>query len=162
MRAIGYEPKRVAVDLTHDHLTTVDVVLDHPVQTLDVVKVFGKGNSSMAEFMRRRRGGFGHVLTAADIAKRHAFRVTDLFRTIPGVRVTPSRGFGNTVLVRGCPPTVYLNGMRMADDAASDIDNLATTEELTAVEVYSAAGRPAQFWGNSCGSVVLWVGMLPK
>lgn len=162
VRAIGFEPKRVAVDLTRERLTTIDVVLDHPVQTLDAVKIYGKGNSAMAEFQRRLKAGFGHILTPADIARRGAFQASDLFRTIPGVRVAPGRGFGNTILVRGCRPTVYLNGMRMDDQAASDIDMLVTPSELTAVEVYTAASRPAEFFGNSCGSIVLWAGMLPR
>jgi hypothetical protein len=52
--------------------------------------------------------------------------------------------------------------MRMDDDAASDIDMLVQPSELTAVEVYSSASRPIEFYGNSCGSIVLWVGMLPR
>ena len=162
VRAIGFEPKRVSVDLTRERLTTVDVVLDRPVQTLDAVKVYGKGNAAMVEFQRRLKAGWGHILTPADIARRGAFQATDLFRTIPGVRVAQGRGFSSTILVRGCRPTVYLNGMRMDDDAASDIDMLVTPTELTAVEVYTAASRPAEFFGNSCGSVVLWAGMLPR
>src|SRR5256885_12498187 len=66
--------RSVAVDLTREGLTTVDVVLDHPVQTLDAVKIYGKGNASMAAFQRRLRAGFGHILTPADIAKRNAFQ----------------------------------------------------------------------------------------
>lgn len=163
VRAIGFEPKRVTVDLSRDSLTTLDVVLDHPVQTLDAVKIYGQGNAAMREFTRRLKAGWGHILTPADIAKRNAIQASDLFRTIPGVRVAPTRnGFGNTVLVHGCKPTVYYNGMRMDDDAASDIDMLVQPSELTAVEVYSSAGRPIEFYGNSCGSVVLWVGMLPR
>ena len=163
VRAIGFEPKRVAVDLTKERLTTLDIVLDRPVQTLDAVTVYGRGNAAMAEFQRRLKNGFGHILTPADIAKRNAFEVTDLLRTMPGARVVPTRGFGNAILLRGgCLPTVYLNGMRMPDDAASDLDALATPSEVTAVEVYNTAGRPAEFWGNNCGSVVLWVGMLPR
>ena len=163
VRAIGFEPKRIAVDLSREHPTTLDVVLDKPVQTLDAVKVYGRGNAAMAEFQRRLRNGFGHILTPADIAKRNAIETTDLLRTMPGVRVVPTRGFGNAILLRGgCLPTVYLNGMRMPDDAAADIDALAPPSEVTAIEVYNTAGRPPQFWGNNCGSVVLWVGMLPR
>jgi hypothetical protein len=162
VRAIGFEPKRVAVDLTRDRLTTLDVLLDHPVQTLDAVKIYGKGNAAMAEFQRRLKAGWGHILTPADIARRGAFEATDLFRTMPGVRVAQGRGFSSTVLVRGCRPTVYLNGMRMDEEAASEIDMLVRPSELTAVEVYTAANRPAEFFGNNCGSVVLWAGMLPR
>ena len=52
--------------------------------------------------------------------------------------------------------------MRMDEEAASEIDMLVTPSELTAVEVYTAANRPAEFFGNSCGTVVLWAGMLPR
>jgi len=163
VRAIGFEPKRIAVDLSKERLTTLDVVLDKPVQTLDAVKIYGRGNAAMAEFQRRLRNGFGHILTPADIAKRNALETTDLLRTVPGVRVVPTRGFGSAILLRGgCLPTVYLNGLRMPDDAATDIDALAPPSEVTAIEVYNTAGRPAEFWGNNCGSVVLWVGMLPR
>jgi len=163
VRAIGFEPKRIAVDLTKEHLTTVDIVLDRPVQTLDAVKVYGRGNAAMAQFQRRLKNGFGHILTPADIAKRNAFQVTDLLRSMPGVHVAPTRGFGNAILLRGnCLPTVYVNGMRMDDNAATEIDALASPSEITAVEVYNTAGRPPEFWGNNCGSVVLWVGMLPR
>ena len=161
VRAIGFEPKRVAVDLTRDRLTTLDVILDRPVQTLDVVQVFGKSTSSILAFERRRRAGWGRFLTPADIERRHAIRTTDLFQTMPGVRVVPGR-FGQTVLVRGCAPTVYLNGMRLGEDAAGDLDLLANPSEITAVEVYTAAGRPAEFWGSPCGSIVVWAGMLPR
>lgn len=163
VRAIGFEPRRLVVDLTPAHLTTVDVRLEHRVRTLDVVKIYGKSNHSIAEFERRLRAGWGHILTPADIAKRNALNVSDLFRTIPGVRVAPTRGFGYAVLLRGgCLPTVYLNGMRMSDDAASTIDQLVSPDEITAVEVYTTATRPPEFWGNNCGSVVLWAGMLPR
>ena len=163
VRAIGFEPKRVAVDLSREQLTTLDVVLDRPVQTLDVVKVFGRGQASgLVAFDRRRRAGWGRFLTPADIERRHATRVSDLFHAMPGVYVAPNRGFGNVVLIRGCTPTIYLNGMRLGEEAAQDIDLLASPTELTAVEVYTAAGRPAEFWGNSCGSIVLWAGMLPR
>ena len=162
VRAIGFEPKRVTVDLSRDRPTTLDIVLDRPVPTLDVVKIFGRGSSSIANFERRRRAGWGRFLTPADIEKRHAIRTTDLFYAMPSVRVVPGRGFGNSVLVRGCTPTVYINGMRLADDAASDLDMLANPSEITAVEVYTAAGRPAEFWGNACGSIVIWAGTMPR
>jgi carboxypeptidase family protein/TonB-dependent receptor-like protein len=162
VRAIGFEPKRVAVDLTREHLTTLDVVLDRPVQMLDAIKVYGKGNVAMAQFQQRLKAGWGHILTPADIARRNAFQVSDLLRTVPGVRTLPTRGFGSRILIRGCEPTVYLNGMRMDDQAAREIDMLATATEVTAVEVYTASERPAEFFGNACGTVVLWAGMLPR
>ena len=161
VRLIGLEPKSVTVDLARNALTNLDITLDRPVQTLDAVKVYGTGNTRLAEFERRVKAGWGHILTPADIEKRHAFQTTDLFRTIPGVRVLPGR-FGNVVLLRNCRPTVYLNGMRMDDNASMEIDQLANPEEITGVEVYTTAGRPAEFWGNNCGTVVLWVGMLPR
>jgi hypothetical protein len=163
VRAIGFEPKRVVIDLSPARLTTLDVALSRRVQTLDAVRVYGTGSSKLAEFQRRLKSGWGHILTPADIEKRNPLSVSDLFRTMPGVQVLPTRGFGHAVLLRGgCLPTVYLNGARMSDDAAKNIDEFVSPNEITAVEVYNAASRPAEFWGNDCGTVVLWAGMLPK
>jgi hypothetical protein len=162
-RAFGFEPKRVPVDLAADSLTSVDIILDHPVQTLDVVKIYGNGSPGFAAFEKRARAGWGHILTPADVARRHAIRVSDLFQAMNGVRVAPSGAFGNKIFLRGgCTPTVYLNGMRLADDAADDIDAFASPGEITAVEVYNTSARPAEFWGNDCGTVVLWAGMVPR
>jgi hypothetical protein len=66
------------------------------------------------------------------------------------------------VLVRGCLPTVYLNGIRMYEDAAKRINTIVDPSQITVIEVYSASGRPVEFWGNACGSVVLWVGQTPR
>jgi hypothetical protein len=163
VRAIGFEPKRLVIDLTPARLTTLDVVLGRRVQTLAAVRVYGTGSSRLAEFQRRLKSGWGHILTPGDIEKRNPLSVSDLFRTMAGVQVVPTRGFGHAVLLRGgCLPTVYLNGARMSDDAAKNIDEFVSPNEITAVEVYNAASRPAEFWGNDCGTVVLWAGMLPK
>ena len=151
VRAIGYEPKRVAVDLTRAGLTMVDVVLDHPVQTLDAVKIYGKGNTTMAEFQRRLRAGWGHFLTPADIAKHNAFAVSDLFRSMPGVRVAPSQGFGHTILIRGCRPTVYLNGMRMSDDAASEMPIEGVNAEILTGRIKSYGHKNAEYIGDLGG-----------
>ena len=163
VRALGFEPKRVVVDLTPTHVTTVRVALEHRVHTLDVVKIYGTGGSNLAAFERRVQAGWGHILTPAQIAQRDPLNVSDLFRAMAGVTVAPTGSFGSAVLLRGgCLPTVYLNGMRMPDDAAASIDELASPGEITAVEVYTPSGRPPEFWGNSCGSVVLWAGTLPR
>ncbi|HKW47395.1 MAG TPA: carboxypeptidase regulatory-like domain-containing protein [Gemmatimonadaceae bacterium] len=161
VRVIGLEPKTVSVDLARNHLTTLDITLDRPVQTLDAVKVYGTGNSRIAEFERRVKAGWGHILTPADIEKRHAIWTTELFRTIPGVQVARGR-FGNVVLLRNCRPTVYLNGMRLDDSGTVDIDQIANPDEITGIEVYTSANRPVEFWGNNCGTVVIWAGMLPR
>src|SRR5207245_11441775 len=107
-------------------LMRLDVVLDRPVQPLDAVKSYGQGSASIAEFMRRVHSGFGHVLTPQDIQKRNALETTDLFRTIPGVRVMPSRGFGNVIALRGgCRPRVYLNGTPPRHEPASNDRDVA-------------------------------------
>ncbi|HKW47571.1 MAG TPA: carboxypeptidase regulatory-like domain-containing protein [Gemmatimonadaceae bacterium] len=166
VRAIGFEPRRAPVTLVRDGLTSVDLVLDRRVQRLDAVTVYGKAKAGGGlEFQRRVRSGWGHILTPTDIAKRQVIRTSDLLREFPEVTMLPGR-FGDGILVRGprglCLPIVYLNGIKQPDDFASNIDALAFPGEVTAIEVYSAAGVPAEFWGNECGSVVIWVGMLPR
>ena len=167
VRAIGFEPKRVPLTLVRDGLTSIDIVLDHRVQRLDAVTVYGKAKAGGGlEFQRRLKGGWGHILTPADLEKRQAIRTSDLLRELPEVTVVPSR-LGNGILLRGprgpCLPTVYINGIKQPDDFATNIDALAFPGEVTAIEEYPAAGAPAEFFsGNECGSVAIWAGMMPR
>jgi hypothetical protein len=164
VRALGYEPVRLAVDLHADSTSSITVNLPHKVPVLDIVRIYGKQNDNMAAFLRRAQGGFGHVLTPAAIAQQHALRTSDLFFGMAGVRVVPNaRGIGSAVLLRGgCLPLVYYNGSRLQDDAAMDLDAIAPAAEITAIEVYNAPFTPAEYAGNGCGSVVLWVGVQPR
>lgn len=164
-RAIGYTPRRVAVDLVGDQVASAQVTLDERIPTLEAVTVYGEAGrrGSLAEFMDRAKGGFGHFVTPADIERRRAFATTDFLRTMPGVRVVPTGGSGNMILVRGqaslqgqCMPDVFLDGV-LLHDGATDLDRLVNVQDLAGMEVYTGLGSvPLQYQRGACGAVVIW------
>jgi hypothetical protein len=103
-----------------------------------------------------RRGRF---LTREQIEKRHASFASDLLRTIAGVRVVPREvGGSSMVLVRGCEPRLFLDGLRVHLPDVG-IDELVTPADLEGIEVYgSAAEVPIELGGSNsiCGAIVLW------
>ena len=105
----------------------------------------------------RKRSGFGTFLTEEDIERRHPFESSDLFRMIPGFRVSgygldaqvqSSRGV--TSIMGPCSVNIVIDGM-----AGQDI-NLIHPSSIGAMEVYRA-GQPAPVqYDSRCGVIVIW------
>jgi hypothetical protein len=128
----------------------------------------------MAEFRQRRRTGGGVYLERAEIEKRNPRTLTDLLRTISGIRVLPRGGGYRYVSTHFrrlsenvedpdagmCDLMVYLDGQPVPM-GAGDADVRIRVTELAALEVYVTAGSiPRQFAGVSaaCGVIMLWRG----
>ncbi len=164
-RAIGFTPQRVAVDLLGERTASADVTLDERVPVLEAQTIYGEAErrGSLAEFMRRAQGGFGHFVTPADIERRNAFAVTDFLRAMPGVRIVPTGGTGTMITVRGqaslqgqCLPDVFLDGVLM-HDGALDLDRIVNVQDIAGMEVYTGLGSvPQQYVRGNCGAVVVW------
>lgn len=167
VRAVGYSPERVVADVvTGAGALRVDLLTLQAV--LDTVRVraqrsFDRHNSGFEQ--RRRTMGMGRFLGVDDIARRMPVVTSDLFKTVPGMRVYPSADGGNTVLLRGafgdaCAPIIYLDGAYMGELAGDEIDNAVKPSAIAAIEVYPGGTEPPQFnrgmAGSGCGSVVIW------
>ena len=109
-----------------------------------------------AGFYDRRQRGFGHTLTREEIEARRVMMVTDLVRTMPGVRVTPgTMGRGGIIQMRGgCVPEVILDGVRMSQPVR--LDDILSVADLEGIEIYSGASAPTEFSRSSCGTVLAW------
>lgn len=107
-------------------------------------------------FFERRRTGLGHSLTRAEIEARGASRVSELFYSIPGTRVLPSRpGRSGDVRLRGgCVPQMVIDGFPISFPIP--VDELLSMGELEALEVYHGSSGPVQSLGYSCGTVMAW------
>lgn len=110
----------------------------------------------MADFERRRQLGMGTYFTREDIEARNPYVVTDLLRTVPGVRVVPAGPFGEQAIrLRGnCRPEIIVDGVRTSID--TDVDNVLPPMDIEAVEVYKGVELPVQFGNNSCGAILFW------
>lgn len=170
VRRIGFVPQHRVVQLASQSPTTVGIMLDEPVRVLEAIRVTARTVYSRreVEMARRRRLGFGHFIDREELVRSASMRVADVLRRVPGVRVLPSPS-GEVVVFRDgasfsgpCHPVVYLDGMRLGTD--NDINFVTMATSLDAIEVYtSAAQTPPEYWGGTCGAILLWTRMdLPR
>lgn len=158
---LGFAPQRMVIDLASGRTDTVAVRMTKPVQVLSSVHVYGKKSNlgHLDDFLRRRQQGLGHYLTAQDIAQRQPYQVTDLFYTMPGMRVVPTSGFEygivSTQAGDACYPSVYIDGAPVID-AAKSLNDFLQPADIRGIEVYDAATTPAEYRLGNCGVVLIW------
>ena len=156
VRRIGYLLAQQPVELRSGRAVTQDVRLQRIV-TLDSVRVLAR-RSRYREFEEHRKAsGLGTFLTEDDIARRRPFESSDVFRMIPGFRVS---GYGLDAVVQSsrgvtsmtgpCKVNVVIDGMPYQDV------NLIHPSSIGALEIYRA-GQPAPpQYDSRCGVIVVW------
>jgi len=164
VRAIGFAPGQVAIDLAPGRGVTVDVRLAR-VATLDQVTVFGTPSERslrLREFLdRRRNSAVGRFVTAADIDQWKPFWTTDAVRGT-GMLVVPSGRTGNEIRGPGrmgnCRANVFLDGLPL--DPTESIDAYLGPRQVAGIEIYpDPAFAPPQYsspWRNGCSVVLFW------
>ena len=164
VRAPGYYAVRRAVDIADD-AQPVTVTLSRFAVMLDTIRAVARPRArlAMAGFQERRgTSGAGRFYTEDDIERRRVHTTSQLLDFTPGLSVERGVEGGDAMLtMRGgwgrCVPAVYLNGMRLENLSADDIDTLMRPEEIAGVEVYTDVVPPQFQAGMSgCGSIVFW------
>jgi hypothetical protein len=106
---------------------------------------------------RQQRGTFGRFLEQDEIRRMNPRLASDLFRTVPGVRLAANQTGGNSIRIRGCQPMTWVDDQRVP---GAELDELIVPSEIAAIEFYpSSAGIPAQYLerGNRlCGLILVW------
>ena len=162
-RRIGFRPESVLVTVRQGVIAEVPVRMRATPQPMAPVVVDGgrvRPTGRLRGFNERRARGLGHYFTAADIERRNPAVITDLLRTLPGVRITRQNG-QNVVTFRGqrCPPLIWIDG---SPATAGYLDpDVFTPGSLAGIEVYMGlATVPAELmWvrgKGSCGVIALW------
>lgn len=157
IRALGYPPTNAVVDLASGRTDTISIRLPARLPVLDPVTVFGqRGDDDATGFLKRSRSGRGRYVTPEQINAQPALDVTDYLRTVPGLRIVPSGGFGGDILIRDCSPAVYVDGMEVFQ-GSSDLSSLVRPSDVAGIEIYnSASSAPFEFQKGACGSIVVW------
>ena len=186
-RAVGYAPTRTTVNLASHETSTERIVLAEKVPILEEVTVYGRKTdipTLITGFMKRSHGGTGFFITQDQIRRKHPYRITDLLRTVPGVRVIPTGAIGYTVAMRGflsrtennfnplCDPALYVDGLKQSGGSAAsspamgggsfdldqDVDAAAIPQDIFGIEVYTSASElpPEYRNGNNCGAILIW------
>jgi hypothetical protein len=162
-RRIGYRPDSIRVRVAPGDPTTASLSLERLAVELSTVNIVGRREVSgpMAGFYKRMQNGGGRFFTFADLDRRNAVNMTDVFRMVPGMRIE-TRGMQNSVRIRGsrCAPLVWLDNQPLY---AGEVDlDAFDPRSFEGIEIYSgAASVPVEFQGNqrmssACGTIVLW------
>lgn len=160
VRAITYYPDHRPVDVVAG-APPIKVALSTLKAVLDTVRVTAtRFDRDQNGFNERRRATTGRFLGAEDIARRHSLTLSDLFRTVQGLKVV--RGVGETELTMrsgfgACTPNIYIDGLYLSGATADDIDGWVNPERVKGIEIYIEA-PPPQFQQalSGCGSIVIW------
>ncbi len=165
-RRMGFRPETLAVAVRQGIIAEVSVRMRATAQRMAAIVVHARNSRPVGRlrgFDERRVQGIGHYFTAADIERRNPLVVTDLLRTLPGVRISPQNG-QRVVTFRGqrCPPLVWVDGAP-ATAGYLDVD-IFLPGSLAGIEVYlGPATVPAALqWmrgKSSCGVIALWTQM---
>ncbi len=153
------------------------VVVSERTARLPHLRLHARGFYERREHWGAEGLGLGHFIERDEIEARGPFQVTDLLRTLPGVRVEGSGRRGQRLLLRstvsfmgpgrGCDPIVFLDGTPVplvrelvtGEVEITDINELVSPAALVGIELYPGINQPGEFMrGNHCGTVVLWTG----
>ena len=168
VRAIGYQPTRLAMRLS-DGVSSA-VTLRMPVQRvlLDTVRVqAGRAlTPELRAIERRWRTGVGTIMDGATLRDRANLFITDALRGINGVTIRQVGGFGQSIMMRSsngteCMAGIILDGQPLPPSQAASVslDEITRREDITAVEVYARPSMlPAEFTSmvSGCGVVAIW------
>ncbi|MBV6522500.1 MAG: hypothetical protein MNPFHGCM_02648 [Gemmatimonadaceae bacterium] len=165
VRQLGYQPVEQPVELSTRAPARVTVMMTKPAQVLNPVVVTAAAEAGLDRvgFNMRRKGSGGTFITAEDVVKRAPTTLTDVFRTVPGLRVVP---VGNDYQIEssrnvmgGCVQ-YWVDGAPWEAMFPGDVDRLYPPQEIGGIEVYqSGTNTPAQFQQagkTSCAVVVIW------
>jgi hypothetical protein len=168
-RHLGFAADAVAVDLSSRQPKSVTITLPKFVNIMDPVLVTARRNASLDRvgFERRKRSGGGYYLGPEQIARMKPNRLTDILRTVPGLRIdygsqgeTVSSSRGPSGIMGGACVQYYVDDMRWQSMEPGDVNAFVSGHEVVAVEVYQGAFVPAQYGGSgNCTTIVLWTRM---
>jgi hypothetical protein len=163
-RHLGFGAQTVAVDLSSREPQRVTLKLPKFVAMIAPVVVTAQRAASLDRvgFSQRQKSGQGYYLGPDQLKDRHPSQLTDLFRTVPGLRVTSSQngdvvGSSRNVGTSDCVQ-YYVDDMPWQSTEPGDINQFVNANEVVAMEVYQASTVPAQYSraGGGCTTIVLW------
>jgi len=163
VRRLGFEAASFTAVLRSGKTHRATLTLSATALSLPTVAVADTNKTHwLDQFERRRSSSRGTFITRADIVKRSARSGSDIVRAVAGVRVSPGRAGGQTVVTmtrgaggRPCFPTMYVHNMPYS----GTIDDFSA-DDVEAVEVYLGISEiPPELDKNGrgiCGVIVVW------
>ena len=163
VRRLGYEQRTVDVLLGATAPTTfLEIIVTPAPAQLEEVRVHPNPVGRLREFYdhRQQRGSFARFLELADIRRIAPTSASALFRSVPGITIRAATTGGSTIRIRGCQPTVWVDGQRIP---GAELDDVVQPSDIGGIEFYpSSAGIPPQYLDPSnrlCGLILVWTRM---
>lgn len=157
VRRLGYKGSSRTISVTTGSgSNSIDFLLLALPNDIDEV-VVESSKQHLAEFYQRKATNtFAKFFEHTDIEKRNPLYLSEMLGTVSGAVITP-KGAGNQILLRGCQPMVWVDGMRAP---GAELDDVARPGDIAGMEVYpSNAGIPPTYQDRNnrmCGAILVW------
>jgi hypothetical protein len=164
-RHLGFGAQTVAVDLTSREPQRVTIKLPKFVAMIEPVVVNARraANLDRVGFSQRQKTGMGFYLSPEQLKDRHPNLVTDILRTVPGLRISSGPAgdvvsSSRSVGLGGECVQYYVDDMPWQSTQPGDVNQFVNPNEVVAVEVYQGSNVPAQYSRGmgGCTTIVLW------
>lgn len=163
VRRLGFGPDSARVELASGQTDSMHFTLVVLPGTLPGIVADAEADERrrLSQFYRHRdAGNGGYFFNRRELDAARVYRVSDVLRRVPGVRLIPDRsGRVHLRMARSlsCPPDVWVDGMRLE---GMNIDDLSL-QDVEALEIYRGpAGLPPEYNNRlgrpGCGTVVIW------
>jgi hypothetical protein len=156
-RRMGYTAKTISIDVPQAGVAaSVEVELEEIPSDISSVIVESSKQHLEQFYQRKASNNFGKFFERKDIQKRNPIYLSEMVSTVAGASIA-STGAGNRILLRGCQPMVWVDGMRAP---GAELDDVARPGDIAGMEVYpSNAGLPAEYQDRNnrlCGAIMVW------
>jgi hypothetical protein len=164
---MGFTPVSQAVDLSTREAVSTTITMNTPVQVLEPVIVTAEADLGLENigFVARKRGMSGTFMDAKEIMARGPNLLTDVFRTVPSLRVVPVSPYDYAVqsargnMLGGNCVKFWLDGNPFEAVFPGDVDRMIPPYDIAAIEVYQGSTVPLQFTNansSNCAVIVIW------
>ena len=166
-RQIGFAPVEIPVNLSTRAPATVTITMSEPAQVMTTVVVEAERDRGLEAvgFEQRKRGLSGHFMTSEEIMRRGPNLLTDVFRTVPMLRVVRDGMYDYrvesaraTTLGPSCVQ-FFVDGTLYRMVYPGDLDRMMPPSEVGAIEVYAGSAAPLEFQvagSSGCTTVLMW------
>lgn len=156
--ALGYRDLSQTVDVEGASPMDLAIQLVPEAMELDAVVVRGVRSRWLDDvgFYQRRERGIGRTFTRQELERRATSRVSDVFRTLAGVRLVSAGAQRRPYITfRGnCLPDIVLDGVNLGYDLR--LDELIGAGQIEGIEVYRGSQTPLEYSTNGCGAILVW------
>ena len=166
-RQMGFAPVSQPVELSTREPANTTITMSQPVQMLEPVVVRAESDMGLDNvgFTTRKRGMSGTFMDAEDIMRRGPNMLTDVFRTVPSLKVVPVSPYDYEVqssrgnMLGGNCVKYWIDGGQYEAVFPGDVDRMIPPYEIAAIEVYNGSTVPIQFTSansSNCAVIVIW------